>query len=185
MKLLLLSLGLFQFVVGVPVRKDGTAVPNTPENIATIASGNYKQNIEELSGQYEGDMVLTSDQERMLNGLDRTGLIDTSYRWPNNTVAYILSDIFSQPQRDYIELGLREIESVSCIRFVERTTEETYVSVEGNGSGCSSNVGHLGRGQQRLHLQLYPPGEGCFRRNNYTRVFTYVRILSYAVCNRT
>lgn len=150
MKLLVLSLCLLQVVFGGPVRKDGP-VPNTPENskykkiiffitwtniqifstlVAIIASGNYKQNIEELSGQFEGDMVLTTDQERMLNGMDRTGLIDTSYRWPNNTVSYILSDIFSQAQKDYIELGLRELERVSCLRFVPRTTEETFVSVE-------------------------------------------------------
>lgn len=162
MKVLLLSVGLLQLVLAGPVRKDGP-VPNTPENIAIIESGNYKQNIEELSGQFEGDMVLTTDQERMLNGLDRTGLIDTNYRWPNNTVPYVLSDIFSQAQRDYIELGMRELERVSCVFFVPRTTEESFVSVEGDGSGCSSNVGHLGRGQQRVHLQLYPPGEGCFR----------------------
>lgn len=98
--------------------------------VAIIESGSYKQNIEELSGQFEGDMVLTNDQERMLKGLDRTGLIDTSYRWPNNTVPYILSDIFSQAQKDYIELGLRELERISCIVFVPRTTEETFVSVE-------------------------------------------------------
>lgn len=98
--------------------------------VAIIESGTYLQNIEELSGQFEGDMVLTIDQERMLNGLDRTGLIDTSYRWPNNTVPYILSDIFSQEQKDYIELGMRELERVSCVLFVPRTTEETFVSVE-------------------------------------------------------
>lgn len=75
-------------------------------------------------------MVLTVDQEQMLSGLDRTGLIDLSYRWPNNTVPYILSDIFSQAQKDYIELGLRELERVSCVYFVPRTTEEDFVSVE-------------------------------------------------------
>lgn len=98
--------------------------------VAIIASGNYKQNIEELSGQFQGDIVLTAEQERMLNGMDRTGLIDTSYRWPNNTVPYVLSDIFSQEQKDYIELGLREIERVSCLSFVRRTTEENFVGVE-------------------------------------------------------
>jgi len=163
MKLLVLSLGLLHLVFGGPVRKDNLGfVPNTAENMAIIESGNFKQNIEELSGQFEGDMVLTPAQERMLNGLDRTGLIDTSFRWPNNTVYYTISDIFNQAQSDYIEEGLRELERVSCLRFIPRTTQEAYVSVEGNGSGCSSNVGYLGR-QQRLHLQLYPPGEGCFR----------------------
>lgn len=75
-------------------------------------------------------MVLTTDQERMLNGLDRTGLIDLNYRWPNNTVPYVLSDIFNQAQKDYIELGLRELERVSCVHFVTRTDEANFVSVE-------------------------------------------------------
>jgi len=173
MKLVLLSLGLLHSVFAGPLRKDGESVPNTLENIDIIESGNFKQNIEELSGQFEGDMVLTNDQERMLNGLDRTGLIDLTYRWPDNIVPYSLSDSFTQAQRDYIELGLREIEAVSCLRFVQRTTEVDYVSVGGSGSGCSSNVGYLGRGQQSINLQYYPPGEGCFRLGTIIHEFLH------------
>lgn len=99
-----------------------------------IASGNYKQNIEELSGQTEGDMVLTKEQEQMLTGIGpsdtgRTGLIDTRYRWPDNIIPYVLSDVFDQEQVDHIIKGLRELERVSCLTFVERTTEFTYVEV--------------------------------------------------------
>lgn len=100
--------------------------------MAIIASGDYPQNIEELSGQIEGDMVLTSEQEQMVNGVlpsERTGLIDTNYRWPDNVVPYELNAIFDQAQRDHIVRGLNEIERISCLRFVERTTEVNYVEV--------------------------------------------------------
>lgn len=100
--------------------------------MAVIVSGDYPQNIEELSGQFEGDMVLTSEQEQMADGVkvsERTGLIDTNYRWPDNVVPYELNEIFSQAQRDHIVKGLHEIELISCLRFVERTTEINYVEV--------------------------------------------------------
>lgn len=90
------------------------------------------QNIEELSGQFEGDILLTSEQEHIVDGTKqsgRTGLIDTNYRWPNNVVPYELNAIFSQAQRDHILKGLHEIELISCLRFVERTTEVNYVEV--------------------------------------------------------
>lgn len=91
----------------------------------------HPQNVEELSGQIEGDMVLTEAQKKAIfSPLERTGLINTSYRWPNNVVPYqLVADVFDQAQRDHIHKGLAEIERISCIRFVERTNEETFVEV--------------------------------------------------------
>lgn len=98
--------------------------------MALIKSGNYKQNIETLAGQFEGDMVLEDKQKRALLGLEKTGIIDTSYRWPNATVPYVLADgFFTQAQVEQIERGLRAIEAVSCIRFVPHTDEANYVEV--------------------------------------------------------
>lgn len=95
-----------------------------------IQSGNYKQNIETLGGQFEGDMVLEEKQRRALLGLEKTGLINTNYRWPNGVVPYVLADgYFTQGQVEQIERGLRAIEAASCIRFVNRTVEENYVEV--------------------------------------------------------
>lgn len=95
-----------------------------------IKSGNYKQNIEALGGQFEGDMVLEEKQKRALLGLEKTGVINLSYRWPNATVPYVLADgYFTQGQVEQIERGLRAIEAVSCIRFVHRTDESNYVEV--------------------------------------------------------
>lgn len=83
-----------------------------------------------MSGKFQGDMVLTAKQEKELFGLDRTGLINLMYRWPNNTIPYELSSVFDQDQLDYIELGLRRIEEVTCMHFVRRTNEVNYVYVQ-------------------------------------------------------
>lgn len=94
-----------------------------------IQSGNYKQNIEELSGQFEGDIILTVEQEKAIFGKERTGLIELSRRWPENKVIYLLSDVFSTEQADYIRKGLNELEAISCLKFVQRTNEPNFVNV--------------------------------------------------------
>lgn len=102
----------------------------TTYTVELLKSGNYKQNIETLGGQFEGDMVLDEKQKRALLGLEKTGLINTNYRWPNGTVPYELADgYFTQAQVEQIERGLRAIEAASCIRFVPHTDEANYVEV--------------------------------------------------------
>jgi len=105
-------------------------------------------------------MILTKKQEEELFGLGRTGLVNENYRWPNNTVYYEISTAFEQDRVESIELGLRRIEEVTCLRFVKRTDEVNYVYVTANSAGCSSNVGFLNQGMQRLNLE---PGDFCFR----------------------
>lgn len=135
----------------------------------------------ELNDKFQGDIILTKQQEDELFGLGRTGMVNENYRWPNNTVFYEISSAFEQNRVDAIELGLRRIEEVTCIRFVKRTDEVNYVYVtvsdevnisyliyyfifiifiQANNAGCSSNVGYLNNGMQRLNLE---PGDFCFR----------------------
>lgn len=103
--------------------------------MAIIASGNYPQNIEELSGQFEGDMVLTNDQMMLVQGImdtiaHRSGLINEWYRWPNKTVPVTLhTGHFTAEHEAYIYKALRKIESASCVRFVNHTTEINYVEL--------------------------------------------------------
>lgn len=85
--------------------------------------------VEEIGGNFEGDIILTPEQEQQLFGYGRTGLIDLRYRWPGNSVPYSLSSVFDPGQRAYIELGLRRLESVTCLRFVPRTNQTNYVQV--------------------------------------------------------
>jgi len=114
----------------------------------------------ELNDKFQGDIILTREQEEELFGLERTGLVDVNYRWPNNTIVYELSTSFEQHRLDDIELALKRIEEVTCLRFVERTNEVNYVYVSGESGGCYSNVGYVNRGRQQLNLE---PGDFCFR----------------------
>lgn len=101
--------------------------------VEALKTGKYLQSVEELGGQFQGDMVLTVEQTLNLNSppdtTGRTGLIDTNYRWPQNLVPYELSDVFDAAQVAHIERGLGEIEAATCLRFVRRTTEVDYINV--------------------------------------------------------
>lgn len=76
-------------------------------------------------------MILTPDQLFAIkSGLSSlNGLIDTKYRWPNKTLAYILNAELTKEQQDYIGVALKTMESISCVKFVQRTNENDYVEV--------------------------------------------------------
>ncbi|XP_050094471.1 zinc metalloproteinase nas-13-like [Anopheles aquasalis] len=137
---------------------------NSPKSVERLRSLRPNELAEELSGQYEGDMVLTEEQERAVLGNRRNGLIATSYRWKDNTVSVqIVEEDFTPEQVEHIRRGMRLLESVSCLRFVPRTAADTnYVKVIGTDSGCYSYVGQVG-GEQLLNLQPYDVDTGCFR----------------------
>lgn len=85
---------------------------------------------EELSGQFEGDIILSDDQWKALNLADRNGLIDTTYRWQDRIVPFEYSDDVTEDQREFIRSALDEPEQISCLRFVDRTNEDDYVRVQ-------------------------------------------------------
>ncbi|KAM8953252.1 astacin-like metalloendopeptidase [Pelodytes ibericus] len=65
-------------------------------------------------------------------------------------VPYIISSAYTTVQRDLITDALNEIQLMSCVRFVGRTTEVNYLSIE-SGSGCWSYIAMTG-GKQTVSL---------------------------------
>ncbi|XP_001655416.2 seminal metalloprotease 1 isoform X1 [Aedes aegypti] len=135
---------------------------NTPKNIARLQNLQPGELAEELSGQFEGDMILTEEQYLAMSR--RNGMLDKSYRWPMNTVVYEIQEFwYTAEQLEYIREGMRRIEQATCIRFREREPQETdYVLINGWDWGCSAHVGRIG-GPQILNLQPYRLGTGCFQ----------------------
>ncbi|XP_055599259.1 zinc metalloproteinase nas-4-like [Uranotaenia lowii] len=135
---------------------------NTPENIARLRNLKPDELAEELSGQIEGDMILTVEQYRDM--YRRNGLVEERYRWPDNVVHYeIEEEYFNADQIEHILTGMRQIELVSCVKFRRRAPgQEDYIRIHGSGSGCSATVGHVG-GQQNINLQPAAVNSGCFR----------------------
>ena len=127
--------------------------------------------VEEMSGKFEGDIVLTPEQEDAILR-KRTGLINQTYRWSHNIVPYTLDATMSDAQRTAIRDALDEMEANLCLKFVERTDQSDYVRVTITDSGCFSKVGRVG-GVQQLNLQSYEPGSGCFRKGTIIHEFIH------------
>lgn len=159
-------------VQAVPIKKYGP-VPNTPENIALIASGNHRQKTEELSGQFEGDIILNDVQrtfiEAQINGQSRTGLVNLTARWPDKIVPIEFSDDLDAEHRTLVESSLRVIEAAApCVRFVPYVDQKDFVRVHGKPTGCWSMVGRQG-GIQPLNLQL----RGCMYERTIVHEFLH------------
>uniref|UniRef100_A0A182P9T8 Metalloendopeptidase n=1 Tax=Anopheles epiroticus TaxID=199890 RepID=A0A182P9T8_9DIPT len=151
----------------------GKAVPNTPENEERLAHLGPDDLAEELSGQFEGDMVLEEDQIDMVRST-RNGLIAPNRRWPNRIVYYYIHEQdFTQAQVDHIELGVRLLQSQSCLKFQRVTSDApAYIRVIGSDSGCYSSVGFTGRAQN-LNLAPNNVGQGCFRIGTVVHEFLH------------
>lgn len=127
--------------------------------------------IEVMSGNFEGDIVLSPEQEDAIF-TERSGLISSTSRWPDNIVPYTLDATMSDVQRTAIRDALDEMESNLCLNFVERTDQSDYVRVTINAPGCFSSVGRRGGGQ-RLNLMSSEPGKGCFRKGTIMHEFIH------------
>ncbi|XP_001844560.2 blastula protease 10 [Culex quinquefasciatus] len=148
----------------------------SPENLERLRHPKPDELKEELSGQFEGDIVLTEEQDdAILQSHKRNGHVDLDYRWPNNEIPYeIAVEHFSPAHVDYIERGLRILEQRSCLRFRPRRDDsESYIRVIGDDAGCWSRVGYVNEGMQELHLDPDPLDTGCFRIETIVHEFLH------------
>lgn len=129
------------------------SVPEPPEDESTAEMSNAEvdeafsewtpdstQNVWELSGLYEGDIML--DKER-------NGMIKENFRWPNGTIPfYIRKQDFTAAQIDVIKSSMEEFHKHTCIRFKAwNEGDANYLYIRGNDKGCYSYVGMNGKAQ--------------------------------------
>ncbi|XP_066998537.1 zinc metalloproteinase nas-13 [Anabrus simplex] len=128
-----------------------------------------KQNAWELSGRFEGDILLSPDDEKAM----RNGLIAKKHHWPNGVVPYVISPVFTKEQADFINATLEEYNKRTCITIRPAvSTDVNLVNVTGNTDGCYSHVGLKG-GVQTLNLSPNKPNSGCFRKGTILHEFLH------------
>jgi len=113
----------------------------------------------ENDGLYQGDMILSPEQQEAVRKGDNTfGSIKTNL-WPG-PIPYSLSPSLSRSSKavNAIQLAIDDYHKYTCLRFVKRTTETAYIYFY-NGQGCSSPVGRTGR---RNTISL---SSGCWARS--------------------
>ncbi|CRK94348.1 CLUMA_CG007862, isoform B [Clunio marinus] len=118
--------------------------------------------------KFQGDMKMTPEQKERIFGKSegrnsRTGATWASARWPRNAQGQVIvpyritaSQGFQQHQINWMLREFADIERVTCVRFVQRTTQVDFVDIV-NGDGCWSWIGRIG-GRQELSMDT----NGCF-----------------------
>nr|BAG12770.1 hatching enzyme [Scleropages formosus]BAI68350.1 hatching enzyme [Scleropages formosus] len=99
----------------------------------------------------EGDLLVLNTRNAMICYLN-------SCLWKKSAnglveVPYVLSNDFSNVQKQLIESAMRDFSSLTCIRFVLHGTQSDYISIE-NLDGCYSVLGRTG-GKQLVSLNKY------------------------------
>ncbi|KAK0090145.1 hypothetical protein PV325_002570 [Microctonus aethiopoides] len=118
------------------------------ERINTWTS-NDKQNVWELSGLFEGDIILNNEKAT------RNGVIDAATRWPNGTIPYLIRDNdFDDEEITKIHEAIKEFHEKTCLLFrnYEEKIDSDYLIFQSNMSGCWSSVGKQGK-SQLINLQ--------------------------------
>ncbi|XP_066461961.1 embryonic protein UVS.2-like isoform X1 [Eleutherodactylus coqui] len=91
---------------------------------------------------HDGDIMITPG---------RSAINCTQCLWPKSAdgtvnVPYNLSSDYNDWQRYLFTIAMAEYESLTCIRFVNRTDHKDYINIV-SGRGCSGYVGRVGGGQ--------------------------------------
>ncbi|CAG2119530.1 unnamed protein product, partial [Medioppia subpectinata] len=109
--------------------------------------------------RYGGDMMGIMPQLPNQKAVMRKASSSTRRQWPGGHVIYRFAPKvqFTAYEKSVIASAMQEIESLSCIRFKQRTKQKDYINII-KGRGCYSYVGRVG-GSQDLSL-----GRGCMWR---------------------
>jgi len=113
---------------------------------------------QEYGDKFQGDIVLTPEQEvetTHVGRVGRTGTINTNVRWPKIngrvTVPYVIDSVYSSSEKNLIYNAMNEISSKTCVSFVPRSSQNDYIRFF-SGDGCWSYIGRIG-GKQDLSLK--------------------------------
>ncbi|KAK6481949.1 tolloid-like protein 2 isoform X1 [Huso huso] len=76
--------------------------------------------------------------------------------WPGGVIPYVIGGNFTGTQRAIFKQAMRHWEKYTCVTFVERTDEESFIVFTYRPCGCCSYVGRRGGGPQAISI-----GKNC------------------------
>uniref|UniRef100_A0A672P4E9 Metalloendopeptidase n=1 Tax=Sinocyclocheilus grahami TaxID=75366 RepID=A0A672P4E9_SINGR len=125
------------------VKKNDSSNSSIPDS-ANRSSGN---------GNAKDDSVLAG---RSLLRRRRAATARPERVWPDGIIPYVISSNFSGSQRAIFKQAMRHWEKHTCVTFIERSTEESYIVFTIRPCGCCSFVGRRGGGPQAISI-----GKNC------------------------
>jgi len=110
----------------------------------------------ENDGLYEGDIVLSPDQQVALNNGDNAFGSKIGGRW-GTVIPYYIDSSIGGYGNQAIHSAILQYHKHTCLRFKKRSGEWDYIKFK-SGSGCSSPIG-----KRSIFGNTITLGNGCFR----------------------
>lgn len=124
--------------------------------VAGVATEADEENIGR--GFFEGDMILTPEQQKTLDQLKdgilsskRALIKNTTYLWPKAVVHYNFANDIDRLGKTTVKEAMEHWEERTCLKFKERNKEKNFIKFVFEG-GCASRVGRGGEGMQKLSI---------------------------------
>uniref|UniRef100_A0A8C7K1R0 Metalloendopeptidase n=1 Tax=Oncorhynchus kisutch TaxID=8019 RepID=A0A8C7K1R0_ONCKI len=98
------------------------------------------------------------ERERVVvkNRVPRAATSRAERIWPGGVIPYIIGGNFTGSQRAMFKQAMRHWEKLTCVTFIEKTEEESYIVFTYRPCGCCSYVGRRGNGPQAISI-----GKNC------------------------
>ena len=113
---------------------------------------------------FEGDIKLTSEQKQEMASPIATHNAKKDGHWGKyglGVIPYSIKGRFTRSQRELIEKAFQEYHEKTCIRFVPRIKESTYLKILGDDNdGCWSHIGYNGINELNLAKKCFRVGHG-------------------------
>ncbi|KAJ8260725.1 hypothetical protein COCON_G00164480 [Conger conger] len=104
----------------------------------------------------ELDLNITASENRRSRRRKRAATSRPERIWPDGIIPFVMSGNFTGSQRAIFRQAMRHWEKHTCVTFIERTTEESYIMFTYRPCGCCSYVGRRGGGPQAISI-----GKNC------------------------
>ncbi|XP_068114983.1 astacin-like metalloendopeptidase, partial [Hyperolius riggenbachi] len=132
------------------------AGPGVPSRTTGERPSNIQKDLEYRAGLQESDHPVSSRTWK--NEIIPQGSMSCSTcQWPKSSdgivyVPYTLASDYLSLQKTLLAQWLQEISTLTCVNFVERTTETDYLAFQSHG-GCWSYIGNVG-GTQAVGVDM-------------------------------
>ncbi|XP_077306324.1 tolloid-like protein 1 [Lithobates pipiens] len=112
-----------------------------------------------LFGEYVvGNLDIAYSNKRIGSGCPKDICLWGKSSDGNVYIPYVISSDYSDSQSQVIQSAMKDIESLTCIRYIKQTSEVDYLRYQPR-DGCWSMVGRIG-GQQTISLDI----SGCISK---------------------
>ncbi|XP_030672160.1 tolloid-like protein 1 isoform X3 [Nomascus leucogenys] len=110
----------------------------------------------EQNNTVKGKVPLQFSGQNEKNRVPRAATSRTERIWPGGVIPYVIGGNFTGSQRAMFKQAMRHWEKHTCVTFIERSDEESYIVFTYRPCGCCSYVGRRGNGPQAISI-----GKNC------------------------